>query len=64
MCSVPLVSGQDRVVGVLNVQTEKPHQWTDDETAMLTAIASQLAGAIERSHLHGQLRGSWRTHAD
>ncbi|MGA8015099.1 MAG: ATP-binding protein [Candidatus Dormiibacterota bacterium] len=57
MCSVPLVSGQDRVVGVLNVQTEKPHQWTDDETAMLTAIASQLAGTIERSHLHGQLRG-------
>ncbi len=55
MCSVPLISGGTRVVGVLNVQTELPHDWTNHETAMLAAIASQLAGTIERSHLQGQL---------
>ncbi|MGH7748848.1 MAG: GAF domain-containing protein, partial [Candidatus Dormibacteria bacterium] len=32
MCSVPLISGGTRVVGVLNVQTELPHDWTRDET--------------------------------
>lgn len=55
MCSVPLISGGTRVVGVLNVQTELPHDWTADETAMLAAIAAQLSGTIERSHLQAQL---------
>lgn len=56
MCSVPLVSGDARVVGVLNVQTVERHQWTDDECATLVAIASQLAGVIERSELNRRLQ--------
>lgn len=55
MCSVPLISGGTRVAGVLNVQTELPHDWTSDEQATLTAIAGQLAGTIERSYLQSQL---------
>ena len=51
MCSVPLVRAQDHVVGVLNVQRQDVHEWTDDECATLTAIASQLAGVIERNRL-------------
>jgi signal transduction histidine kinase len=55
MCSVPLVRADARVVGVLNVQRQDAHDWTSDEQATLTAIASQLAGVIERSQLHRQL---------
>ncbi len=55
MCSTPLVSGGHRVVGVLNVQREDRHEWTDDERATLEAIAAQLAGVIERSELQQQL---------
>src|SRR5262249_19749126 len=55
MCSVPLVSGETRVVGVLNAQTELPLDWSSEETAMLSAIAAQLSGTMERSHLQGQL---------
>jgi len=55
MCSTPLVSGDRRVVGVLNVQREQRHEWTADEVATLEAIASQLAGVIERSQLQQQL---------
>jgi signal transduction histidine kinase len=55
MCSTPLVSGDRRVVGVLNVQREDRHVWGDDEVATLEAIASQLAGVIERSSLQQQL---------
>lgn len=64
MCSVPLISGGTRVAGVLNVQTELPHEWTSDEQATLTAIAAQLAGTIERSYLQTQLeRRLTETHA-
>lgn len=51
MCSVPLMRADARVVGVLNVQRQDVHEWTRDECATLTAIASQLAGVIERSQL-------------
>lgn len=55
MCSVPLISGNARVVGVLNVQTERPREWSADDTSMLEAIAAQLAGTMERSHLQSRL---------
>lgn len=55
MCSVPLISEGSRVIGVLNVQTAQPCDWTDEDTAMLVAIAAQLAGTIERSHLQRQV---------
>lgn len=51
MCSVPLMRPDACVVGVLNVQRQDRHEWTGDERATLTAIASQLAGVIERSEL-------------
>lgn len=55
MCSVPLISANAQVVGVLNVQRQDAHVWTTDEQATLTAIASQLAGVIERSQLQRRL---------
>lgn len=55
MCSVPLIAEGSRVIGVLNVQTAQPCDWTEEDTTMLVAIAAQLAGTIERSHLQRQL---------
>ena len=43
MLSVPLV-WNDRIVGVLNVQTEQPRDFTPSDVAHLRAIADLLAG--------------------
>lgn len=47
MLSVPL-SWHDQVVGVLNVQTEKPRNFSDSDVAQLSAIADLLAGIVEK----------------
>ena len=54
MCSVPVVSG-DRLVGVLNVQTDARHRFADAEIELLAAIAAQVAGVLERSRLQHRL---------
>lgn len=54
MCSVPIISA-DRLVGVLNVQTDQPHEFSADEVGFITAIAAQVAGALERSGLQERL---------
>lgn len=54
MCSVPIISA-NRLVGVLNVQTEETHRFTRDEVAFMAAIAAQVAGALERSGLQERL---------
>ncbi len=50
MLSVPL-SWHDQVVGVLNVQTEKPRDFTADDVRHLSAIADILAGIVEKGRL-------------
>jgi len=47
MLSVPL-TWHDQIVGVLNVQTEQPRQFSDDDVAQLGAVADLLAGIIEK----------------
>ena len=47
MLSVPL-TWHDQIVGVLNVQTERPRRFSDDDVAQLGAIADLLAGIIEK----------------
>jgi sugar diacid utilization regulator/putative methionine-R-sulfoxide reductase with GAF domain len=54
MCSVPVISG-DRLVGVLNVQTDHPRDFGDGDVGLLTAIAAHVAGALERTELQGRL---------
>jgi DNA-binding PucR family transcriptional regulator len=54
MCSVPIVSS-DRLVGVINVQTDALRGFTDPEVAFLAAIAAQVAGVLERSELQSRL---------
>ena len=50
MLSVPL-SWHDQVVGVLNVQTEEPRDFTSHDVAQLSAIADLLAGIVEKGRL-------------
>src|SRR4029077_11088268 len=47
MLSVPL-TWHDQTVGVLNVQTEQPRTFSDDDVAQLGAVAALLAGIIEK----------------
>lgn len=42
---------RDKVLGVLNCYTDKPHTFTKEEIAVLTAIGSHAAIAIENSKL-------------
>ena len=47
MLSVPL-TWHDQIVGVLNVQTEAPRRFSDDDVAQLGAVADLLAGIVEK----------------
>jgi signal transduction histidine kinase len=47
MLSVPL-TWHDQIVGVLNVQTEQPRDFSDGDVAQLGAVADLLAGIIEK----------------
>ena len=50
MLSVPL-TWHDQVVGVLNVQTEQPREFTESDVAQLSAVADLLAGIVEKGRL-------------
>jgi signal transduction histidine kinase len=47
MLSVPL-SWHDQIVGVLNVQTERPRVFSEQDVAQLGAVADLLAGIVEK----------------
>jgi GAF domain-containing protein len=51
MVGVPLLGKDDKVVGVLNCFTAIPHEFTDTDIHMLTAVASQAAVAIHNTEL-------------
>ena len=54
MCSVPIISA-DRLVGVLNVQTDVHRDFDAGAVDLLSAIAAQVAGVLERSSLQARL---------
>ena len=51
MCSVPLIWDQE-VIGVLNVQTVEPRDFTPADVGFLETLAGLLAGLVEKSRLH------------
>ena len=53
MCSVPLVWDQ-QVIGVLNVQTVEPRDFSPADADFLETLAGLLAGMVEKSRLHGE----------
>ncbi len=50
MLSVPL-SVKDKVIGVINCYTSYPHEFTETEKDILSAVASQAAICIENTEL-------------
>jgi two-component sensor histidine kinase len=54
MLSVPLVT-RGEILGVINVRTRRPRDYTKSQVRLLSGIANQVAGAIERSRRFRQL---------
>ena len=50
MASIPMMV-KDKVIGVLNVYTNKPYEFTKAEVTLLSTIANQAAVAIEKTEL-------------
>ncbi|MBI4396250.1 MAG: GAF domain-containing protein [Elusimicrobia bacterium] len=53
--SVPILIKND-VIGVINVQHRKPHQYTDHVQKVLTTVAKQVSGAIENARLYEETK--------
>jgi len=51
MLSVPLRVKNDKVIGVLNCFTAEPHDFTNTEINLITAVANQAAVAIYNTEL-------------
>ena len=54
MLSVPLIYRSD-VIGVINVRTQKPHEYTQTQVRLLQSIASQISGAVENSRQYRKM---------
>jgi signal transduction protein with GAF and PtsI domain len=50
MASIPMMV-KDKVIGVLNVYTNRPYKFTKAEVILLSTIANQAAVAIEKTEL-------------
>ncbi|MGH7426167.1 MAG: GAF domain-containing protein, partial [Candidatus Methylomirabilales bacterium] len=55
MLSMPLISPTGRLVGVVNLHTERRRDFTDRDIAFLSHVASLLAAAIEHAELFREL---------
>jgi signal transduction protein with GAF and PtsI domain len=51
MLGVPLHVKEDKVIGVLDCFTIKPHKFSETEINLVTTVANQAAIAIENTHL-------------
>ncbi|MDE2467025.1 MAG: GAF domain-containing protein, partial [Alphaproteobacteria bacterium] len=46
--SAPLVSGADKLIGILSTHFSQPRQFRGEETAAMTAYCASVALALER----------------
>lgn len=51
--SVPIISG-DKVLGVLDIESEELNAFDESDITVLTTISSQIATALENAHLYQQ----------
>jgi GAF domain-containing protein len=58
--TVPAIGRDDRLVGVLTLHTRAPHEFSDEDVALMQTIASLVAGAVENAKLHRQALRSVR----
>ncbi|MGH9150378.1 MAG: GAF domain-containing protein, partial [Acidimicrobiales bacterium] len=55
LVSVPMVTRRGRVVGALNVHSRQPRAYDDDDVALLSQVATVIAGAVENAQLYQRL---------
>lgn len=55
LVSVPLSEGGGHVIGVLNVHSKRPRQYTEADVALLMRVARLVARSVENARLHQQL---------
>ena len=55
MVSVPMESGADGLVGVLNVHTRARRDFTERDVRLLVSIGQLVAGAVHQARLHRRL---------
>jgi len=46
---------KEDVIGIINCYTEKPHEFSEEETAIVQAVANQAAIAIQNTQLMEEL---------
>jgi GAF domain-containing protein len=56
LLSVPIVTRDGGVIGVISLHTEAPREFTEAEVEMLVTSASLVAGAIENARLYEETR--------
>ncbi len=54
LLSVPMMI-KDKVIGVINIYTDRPHYFTREEINILQSVANQAAVAIENTRLNQEL---------
>jgi sigma-B regulation protein RsbU (phosphoserine phosphatase) len=52
--AVPLIL-RDRVIGVMDLESERPSFFTDDHVRALSLLAPQIATSVENARLYGEL---------
>jgi signal transduction protein with GAF and PtsI domain len=52
--SVPLVIRGERVVGVINLQDRKPHQYTSREISLISTVGALVGAEVELARLAGE----------
>lgn len=55
LLAVPLTV-EGRTIGAMNVQTVKPHHFSDDDVELLSLIGNLAAGALEKAALYTRMR--------
>ena len=50
--SVPMIQGQNRLVGVLDIHSIEPREWDMEELEFLRTVAGELAIAIDNAHIY------------
>ncbi|TVR24592.1 MAG: GAF domain-containing protein, partial [Anaerolineaceae bacterium] len=61
--AVPLIAGDD-VVGVLDVQSERPARFTEEDRRIQTTLANQVAVAVENARAYTQTQDALKSVSD
>jgi sugar diacid utilization regulator len=52
----PLIPPSDRLVGVVTLHTEAPHEFTEDDLTLVAPIAALVAASVETAQLYAERR--------